>query len=71
MLIRKFVKVQKRLDPVVQTLLKQYFEALNRFRLGDEMPEAATQEVGVGMRDETEVLEPYIAFVHHKEFQIA
>jgi chloride channel 2 len=70
-LIRKFVKVQKKLDPVVQTLLKQYFEALNRFRLGEEMPEAATQEVGVGMRDETEELEPFIAFVHHKEFQIA
>ncbi len=59
------------MDPVVQTLLKQYFEALNRFRLGDEMPEAASQEVGVGTRDETEVLEPFIAFVHHKEFQIA
>jgi hypothetical protein len=56
------------LDPVVQTLLKQYFEALNRFRLGEEMPEAATQEVGVGMRDETEELEPFIAFLHHKEF---
>lgn len=35
------------------------------------MPEAVIQEVGVGMRGETEFLEPFIAFVHHKEFQVA
>jgi hypothetical protein len=40
LLIRKFIKVQSKLDPEVQTLLKQYFEALNKLRLGEDMQEA-------------------------------
>jgi len=71
LLIRKFIKVQSKLDPEVQTLLKQYFEALNKLRLGEDMHEAREQEVPVGVHGLTEVLEPFVAFVHHKEFQIA
>jgi hypothetical protein len=62
------MQVQGKLDPEVQTLLKQYFEALNKLRLGEEMKEAKEQEVPVGLYGQTEVLEPFIAFVHHKEF---
>lgn len=69
--MKKFMKVQSKLDPEVQTLLKQYFEALNRFRLGEELHEAKEQEVAIGIHGQTEVLEPFNAFVHHKEFQIA
>ena len=66
--MRKFVKVQSRMDPVVQTLIKHYLEALNRLRLGEDISEAFNQEVEVGMRGETEFLEPYIAFTYHTEF---
>ena len=55
----------------MQTLLKQYFEALNKLRLGEDFSEAKEQEVPVGLQGQTEILEPFIAFVHHKEFQIA
>ena len=49
LLIRKFIKVQSKLDPEVQTLLKQYFEALNKLRLGEDMQEAREKEVPVGV----------------------
>jgi hypothetical protein len=35
------------------------------------MKEAREQEVPVGINGQTEILEPFIAFVHHKEFQLA
>lgn len=49
LLIRKFIRVQSKLDPEVQTLLKQYFEALNKLRLGEDMQEAREKEVPVGV----------------------
>jgi hypothetical protein len=49
LLIRKFIKVQSKLDPEVQTLLKQYFEALNKLRLGEDMQEAREKEVPIGV----------------------
>ena len=55
----------------MQTLLRQYLEALNRFRLGEEIPEAQVRTVEVGLFGETEQLEPFIAFVHNKDFQLA
>lgn len=68
--MRKFSKLTPRLDPEVQTLLRQYLESLNRFRLGDEA-DHGVRTVEVGILGETETVEPYIAFVHNKEFQIA
>jgi hypothetical protein len=35
------------------------------------MHEAREKEVPIGVHGLTEVLEPFVAFVHHKEFQIA
>jgi hypothetical protein len=49
LLIRKFIKVQSKLDPEVQTLLKQYFEALNKLRLGEDMQEAREKMVPIGV----------------------
>jgi hypothetical protein len=40
LLLKKFAKVQNKFDPEVQTLLKQYFEALNKLRLGEDFSEA-------------------------------
>lgn len=70
-LMRKFYRVSSKLDPEVKTLLSQYFEALNRFRLGEEAPERHVRTVEVGIFGDTEVVEPFIAFVHNKEFQLA
>ena len=69
--MRKFNRVSAKLDPEVVTLLKQYFDALNRFRLGEDIQEAQTQLVNVGIFGEMESLEPFIAFVHNRDFQIA
>lgn len=68
---RKFGRVQSKLDPEVQTLLRQYLESLNRFRLGGEEnaeAQGGVRTVEVGLYGETQDLEPFIAFVHNKEF---
>ncbi|TNV72891.1 hypothetical protein FGO68_gene2426 [Halteria grandinella] len=68
---RKYQKVLTKLDPEVQILLRQYLESLNRFRLGEEIMETCQRLVEVGLSGETEMLEPFIAFVNNKDFQIA
>jgi hypothetical protein len=68
---RKYQRILPKLDHEVQLLLRQYLESLNRFRLGEEVAEATTRTVEVGLFGETAQLEPFIAFVHNKDFQIA
>lgn len=51
--MRKFAKLSAKLDAEVQTVLRQYLESLNRFRLGEES-EGGVKTVEVGLKGETE-----------------